>query len=371
METGVFLKKIIIYSEVSWNFLEQRHHHLARYAASAGWSVEFVSRVYSRFPSFKDIFYRFFRFKIKTVKNSFNTKNIPQNIVLRRSLFLPSTTVLSSMFNLIIWFILERKRQRNTIVYSFIDNPYIVGNGSKYSLFKTSVFDIIHNWWSFPWNAKSHIRLVGKCLTCYEKIVTDSPHISAKLEKEQCFHMLMLPGVTYDWLHCSSESLVPKALFFGNLRRNSDLNLVKIVSKCLGLDIIGLVDPSVTNEIGRAKYLGNFNGEAIFQVIKNYNILLLPYNNSDFSKTIAPAKYFEALATGSLVITCADMSHLPGFHDFIFKVNIGSRNLKEQLSERLISHRRIRDDQISFAKKNLWNHRFELLFADLIENNNE
>ena len=65
------------------------------------------------------------------------------------------------------------------------------------------------------------------------------------------------------------------------------------------------------------------------------------------------------------------MSHLPGFHDFIFKVNIGSRNLKEQLSERLISHRRIRDDQISFAKKNLWNHRFELLFADLIENNNE
>lgn len=359
------MKKIIIYSEISWDFLDQRHHHLARYAANAGWSVEFVSRVVSRFPSCQDFIYRIFGSSIKTSSHLSEGKNIPPNITMRRSFYLPSTTFLSSMFNFILWFLWERKKQNGAVVYSFIDNPYLVGNGSKFKLYKTSVFDIIHNWWAFPWNAKSHKVLVNKCLTSYSKIITDSPSVAAKLVKMQCEHALMLPGATPDWLNCGSDSLHPKALFFGNLRRNSDLSLVKQVTKCVGLDIIGLVDPSVVAEIGQPSYLGKFDGSAMFSVVKNYNILLLPYNGSEFSSTIAPAKYFEALATGSLVVTCADMSHLPGFDDFVFKVDLDANDLKEKLVERLIFQRRFRHLQVSFAKENLWEQRFESLFKTL------
>jgi hypothetical protein len=359
------LKKIIIYSEISWNFLDQRHHHLARYAANAGWSVEFVSRVVSRFPSFEDLIYRTLGSRNKMPGHLSSGKDIPPNVMLRRSFFLPSTTVLSSSFNFVVWFLWERKKQKSAVVYSFIDNPNLIGNGSKFKLYETSVFDIIHNWWAFPWDTKSHKVLVSKCLTCYEKIVTDSPSVAAKLLEIQREHLLMLPGVTPDWLRCGSDSLDSKPLFFGNLRKNSDLDLVKKIDQCVGLDIIGIIDPSIVNEIGQPSFLGKFDGSAMFSVIKNYNILLLPYNNSEFSSTIAPAKYFEALATGSLVVTCADMSHLPGFDDFVFKVNCDAQNLKEQLVERLISQRRFRDLQISFAEKNLWEQRFQLLFGTL------
>lgn len=359
------MKKIIIYSEISWDFLDQRHHHLARYAANTGWSVEFVSRVVSRFPSYKDLFYTIFNSSKKISSPLSKEKNIPPNIIIRRSFFLPSTTFLSSMFNFIVWFFWERRKQNGALVYSFIDNPYLVGNGSKFKSYETSVFDIIHNWWAFPWNAKSHKTLVKKCLTCFCKIVTDSPSVAAKLEKMKYEHLLMLPGTTPDWLNCGSDSLEPKVLFFGNLRRNSDLDLVKKTSQCTGLDIIGIIDPSVIDEIGDSCYLGRFNGSDMFNLIKNYNILLLPYNNSQFSSTIAPAKYFEALATGSLVVTCADMSHLPGFDDFVYKVNLDAVDFKEKMVERLIIHRQFRDLQISFAKKNLWDHRFDLLFKNL------
>lgn len=359
------MKKIIIYSEISWDFLDQRHHHLARYAANAGWSVEFVSRVVSRFPSCQDFIYRIFGSSIKTSSHLSEGKNIPPNITMRRSFYLPSTTFLSSMFNFILWFLWERKKQNGALVYSFIDNPYLVGNGSKFKLYKTSVFDIIHNWWAFPWNTKSHEILVKKCLTCYEKIVTDSPSVAAKLAKMKCDHELMLPGATPDWLNCGSDSFDPKVLFFGNLRRNSDLDLVKKVTQYMGLDIIGIIDPSVVDEIGKPSYLGRFDGSAMFNVIKDYNILLLPYNNSQFSSSIAPAKYFEALATGSLVVTCADMSHLPGFDDFVYKVNLDADDLKKKLVERLTIQRQFRDLQMSFAKKNLWEQRFNLLFKNL------
>ena len=60
-------KSMLIYSEVTWDFLDQRHHKLARYAAKNGYHVEFIQRVTSRIPPMREI--------IKIIKTKFLSKN--------------------------------------------------------------------------------------------------------------------------------------------------------------------------------------------------------------------------------------------------------------------------------------------------------
>ena len=224
------LKKVIIYSEISWDFLEQRHHHLAKYLAGKDYQIEFVQRVVSRVPSAREIVTRLWKRRAELSTNPVS-KVIPRQLTIRSSLFLPPIIPLSGIYNWILWFFLERPRQRNAIVYSFVNNPYVIGGDYPISaLHNTSVFDIIHNWWEFPWHKQAHRALVNKNVRLFDKIVTDSPVIAERLFSLNISPHIMLPGVGAEWLNIASSSTKISPVFFGNLRSNSDLELVKRMS---------------------------------------------------------------------------------------------------------------------------------------------
>ena len=148
------MKKIIIYTEIDWNFLDQRHHHLARYFADLGYKVEFVERVYSRLPSPMMLL----RVLIKSIRKSNKDyiKPRPNGIALRKSLFLPDISIIFSIYNYLLWFFYERKKQEDAFIYSFVDNAFILGKKLvKFKKYNQSFFDIIHNWWEFPGIIKS------------------------------------------------------------------------------------------------------------------------------------------------------------------------------------------------------------------------
>lgn len=359
-------KKIIIYSEISWHFLEQRHHHLADYFAKRNYKVHFVQRVVSRVPSLKELFQVFIKL-IFGSKNNINVeKKVPSNVTLRRSLFLPVALPLSGLYNWLIWFILERKYQKKAIIYSFVNNHFLIGGNfpirAKHAL---SIFDIIHNWWEFPWHKKLHRTLVSRNIRAYDKIVTDSPAIAKKLNCMEIPHHTMLPGVGLEWLNTASSSSEVAPVFFGNLRSNSDVELIERVSEMYSTELLGLIDSSINGSIENASYLGEFNSADLVKQISKYNLILLPYDDGEFSKTIAPAKYFEALATGSLVVTRAEMDHLPGFDDYVIKLNDLSKASLDGLQDALIKQQYNRESQIEFAKQHLWEKRFSNLLEFL------
>jgi hypothetical protein len=362
----VKLKKVIIYSEISWSFLEQRHHHLARYLSEKDCQVEFVQRVVSRVPSVREMFGRLRKRRAESSTKHIS-KVIPRQLTIRSSLFLPPIIPLSGIYNWIVWFFLERPRQRNAIIYSFVNNPYVIGG--DYPIFaqhNTSVFDIIHNWWDFPWHKLAHRALVNKNVKLFDKIVTDSPVIAERLCSLNISPHVMLPGVGAEWLNIASSSTKISPVFFGNLRSNSDLELVKRMSAEHDTHLLGLIDETVAKSVGHARYLGEFSADELINEIPNYNLVLLPYDQCDFSKTIAPAKYFEALATGALVVTGADMSHLPGFNDFVFRVDSLSQKALDGLQEAIAAQSLNRQAQVAFAGQHLWKKRFEDLF-DFLE----
>ena len=325
-------KSMLIYSEVTWDFLDQRHHKLARYAAKNGYHVEFIQRVTSRIPPMREI--------IKIIKTKFLSKNskitfkeIPNNIELRRSYFLPTNFILGSLFNWFVWFFLERPRQEDSIIYSFVNNPQIIGGKFPFlAKHSKSFFDVIHNWWDYPWYSKKLKNSVDDNLKLFDEIITDSLLISSRLEKKNIVPYLMLPGVESSWIGIGSKSDKICPVFFGNLRANSDLSLLDFVNKEYGLDIFGCIDETISNNKFTHNFKGQFGYEDLIEKLKNYNLILLPYNEDRFSKTISPAKYFEALATGALVITCSDLDHLPGFDQFILKVDLKSNDINMKIN---------------------------------------
>ena len=359
------MKSILIYSEISWNFLDQRHHHLARYAALNGYRVEFIQRVVSRTPSLKELLNLLKqRYIIKS--NKVIEKEVPCGIHVRNSWFLPPSSFLPNVYNWILWFLFERPRQANAIIYSFVNNPQILGG--KYPFLakhSKSVFDVIHNWWEFPWYNEAQKRKVDANLKLFDKVVTDSPIIAARLGESGVLNHLMMPGLAQDWLNISSSNLNIRPVFFGNLRSNSDLDLVDKMALKFGLDLMGLIDKSAAHATRNARYIGAFSVFELVGKVSEYNAILLPYDNGEFSKTIAPAKYFEALATGALVVTRAEMKHLPGFDEYIVKLNDLSEASLEGLKDALVKQQSNRGSQIEFAKQHLWEKRFSNLFEFL------
>lgn len=360
------MDKIIIYSEISWDFLDQRHHHLARYFAEKGYSVEFVQRVVGRIPSFQRLislcFFNFSGlFSNIEDKSNFN-KSIPNNVELRKSWFLPHTFKIFSFYNYLVWWFVEKPRQVDSIIYSFVDNPYIIGKElSHLGKSKKSIFDIIHNWWDFPWNTEIHKKHANFCVAKFDYVVTDSQKIVDKLLHQNIEAHLMLPGISKPWLHCTIFPTFSKVkpVFFGNLRTNSDIAFINTIADIFGIDLYGIIDPDVQTMLSDSvNFCGRVDAELLPTFISKYNVVVLPYNNTEFSSSISPAKFYESLASGCSVITRADFSHVAGFEQFC--IHFTSLEDVVNLNDKLLNRKEIEEQQ-SFAAKQTWPKRFDAL----------
>jgi len=367
------MEKIFIFSEISWSFLDQRHHILARHFASQNFKVIFVERVVSRIPSAIELT-RLFYTKVRSLfeKRKKERKAIPKNILLKRSFFLPSTNGLFNVWNFFYWKFCWEKKQSNCLVYSFVDNPFVFGNqADSESNGRIGCFDIIHNWWYLPWDTIVHKKNANRCLGIVSKVVTDSPLILSDIEKKLASKKmhLMLPAVGADWLNpepylWDDSSLDRKKFtvtFFGNLRHNSDLELINyfVESKNFNVHIFGLIDKSINLNVKQLKFHGAHSTATVSKFCHRSDIILLPYKDDKFSSSIAPAKYFESLATGALVISRAKLKHLPGWDKYIFIVNDLKINLNE--IEKALANSKKRAEQIKFAKSHDWDSRMKLL----------
>lgn len=364
------IKKIIIYAEITWNFLDQRHHHLARYFAKKGYSVTFVERVISRVPKLSEIKKRIFY-----QKNQFHKKTIPDNIRVVRSYFLPCTNRIFNLWNKVYWSLVWRNKQKNSLVYSFLDNPYLIGNipDSKLSD-RISIFDVIHNWEEFPWDGEIHKINYNKCLNVYSKIVVDSPKINNDLLIKGVSSHLMMPGVSSAWFNKKTilvNAKRPRVIFFGNLRLNSDVQLVKYFNKnkLFEFHFFGVIESTVDLEIPAKSNHGAQSAEVVADFINISDVVLLPYMNNSFSSTIAPAKYFECLATGALIISRSKLNHLPGWNEYVSSVNLLS-NVSDEVKNLLLEHKKTSKSQVDYAMHNSWDVRFFNLLKYIFENDN-
>lgn len=356
--------KYIICAEISYSFLRQRHQIFAD-LLSKTFKVEFIERIPSRLPS--DILKRIIRKTLKIRPSTTSFQSPPDEVKVCRSYLLPDINLLFRLYNKYRAGKILKNANKGDIVHLFANNATFASQAKVANCFL--VFDIIHNWWSFPYHTKKQNLNLKKIIAIADLIVSDSKatlELAQNMSYQRTTKFLFLPpGVDPLWLH--SPKKAPKfrspnyeLAFFGNLRANSDLNIFDKLARSedTNLTIYGLLDPSLQKkclEGLRKHYLGQFEMDSLIEKVRNADAVLLPYDKSSLSKTIFPAKYFEVMALGKPIISDSKMIHLPLWSEVIWEsddlIRLGWENL-------LHKHYQTRAaKQITLATQNTWEER--------------
>lgn len=358
-----------IFAEISFSFLKQRHQILAG-LLKEDFTVHFLERVPSRVPDklAKRAWRHFLPREDKPASNVFRDDAC---IRVRPSYMAPSTNYLFNWYNekRVRW--LLRHAKPGDIVHLFANSPSVakVARAKKCIV----VFDIVHNWWSFPYHNTIQRRNIRKVLNLSHLVVSDSQKtlLLAKQERSKGDKLFLFlpPGVADIWFsnrikNNDRESSVYKASFFGNLRANSDLEVLRELSSIdrTKIEILGLLDQSLPSDDYKwlnKFYGGNYNVSDLVSKLETADAILLPYDRSAFSSSIFPAKYFEAMALGKPIISNSQMEHLPMWNKFIWTSDELKRLGWENLCRQHYKHRHLK--QVQFARENSWNSRVQTL----------
>ena len=322
--------KILIVSEVGWGFLRQRHHEVALHFASKGWEVTFIGPTLFRIPKIKRIVHKV----INSIQSGGSNKNIvaervkietPENLRVKKSFIIPNRFF--KYWN-IVYSKYILKTSNFNLIYSF--TPSVTEIICEKKTWERLVFDIIHNWWNIPFKPTNFDDNFEFLLQEAGAIVTDSSDIFKRLDRAQYSKQkhLMLPGVNlpknYAVKPRTKDENILKFLFFGNLRQNSDIELLNKLASIenVSMTVIGMIDASIINQLSKeTEYRGSMIQEEIFNISAEFDGLLLPYKQDAFSTTISPAKFYECLVMDRLIITRSDLRIFEGYEDYILKLN--------------------------------------------------
>lgn len=357
-------RKYYIISEIRFAFLKQRHQIFAE-LLSDDYQVIFIERVPSRIPF--NLFSRLWSAAIGAMGSSSIEKNSKQNIQIVSSKMLPH---LNSIFRVINkWrarFLLRQARQGD-VVHIMTNAPAFAIEAEKIGC--KVVVDIIHNWWEFPYHKSTQIKNIVKTIEHADLVLSDSEHtlskaVSVLIEKNRKPLSLFLPpGVqrtncATDLTHKYTGTL--NVVFFGNLRMNSDLDLITRLLRMpnISLTFFGLLDASLPKDFREevaVLYRGSLSHEELFPELLKYDAVLLPYDQTGFSQTIFPAKYYETLALGKPIISNSKLTHLPFWDELIWTSNdIESLGIKELLQQHYFCRA---GKQVEVALSNSWESR--------------
>jgi len=314
-----------------------------------------------RYPTINDIV------KYRNKPNQI-TKQIPDNIVLKKSLFLPPGSLFSKLYNSFIFYMnVEKYITQNSIVYFFIPHLDIIKRIKKIQLIKKidviKIFDIIHNWWEIPWRRDKNKFFAEYVIKYSDIVITDSELLFNKLKTSLYNLSLILPGFDEKiWGSRKTKKIVNKdelkGVFFGNLRNNNDIELINGLSKIknVKIDAYGLIN--VNNLDYKVSYKGQLVNKELAKKIIEYDFILLPYDKSSFSNSISPAKYFESLRTGLPIISNSRLS-VKGWNDYTYKI---STYTYDEIKKIVLGHNRTKkENQILFSMQHTWTNRYNIL----------
>jgi hypothetical protein len=356
-------KQYFLAAEIAYRFLRQRHQIFAE-LLSPDFEVKFIERVPSRFPP--DIIWRGLRNFTKGLSRaSIPTRGHSPGVEAVFSYMLPSINSAFDLYNQFRASHLLNQARKGDVFHLFANSPVIAEEAKKRGCLV--IFDIIHNWWNFPYHQKIQLENVRKNLFLADIILSDSPltlELAKKdLGKVQKRMKLINPGVEEFWFIDKPKFRLSERVhivFFGNLRANSDVSLILklLQTKHISVTLFGLLDSSLKKcdlKVLSKFYKGQLPAPVLAEQVRSFDMVLLPYDRSAFSNTIFPAKYYEVLALGKPVISDSAMLHLPGWSDFIWTSEdleiYGPADLiSKHYSERYTA-------QVDLARRNRWDHR--------------
>jgi glycosyltransferase involved in cell wall biosynthesis len=365
---------VVVISSVHWHFNWQRHHDISSRLAARGYEVIFLEPLPKRWPGWSQARRILGRLSGRSTISGGGRQQEVTGVELVSPLLLPDVGRSSRAINRALFVPLLARRLKTRIE----SRPLIVLDylpiSSSVALLRSlepdlAVYDCVWDWSSDPHAAAETIREEA-LLAEVDLVMTDSPYLFDKMKSVHSRVRRILPAVdlsVFGPLDSSGPAEVgsPFCGYFGQIGANIDFDLMRSLSHKFRLRLIGPVEGSLEGLGSRSEVLGSVPREHLPGLLRDIDVLVLPYKKEGHTRGVIPAKTFECLATGKPTVAIG----LPSLteYDELFHLCETEEEFLEAVSRAAADQPELRERRVRMARENSWEQRIEEVEQVLLE----
>ncbi|RCK74564.1 MAG: Glycosyltransferase [Ignavibacteriae bacterium] len=372
---------IFFFSDVSWEGLYQRPHHIAKRLSKNNIVIWIEPLTFSHKPNFK----------LKHIENNLYTITIPAIPYNARNKILKRLTLTLSSLN--IFRLLIQKTQIKFINKIFFELKIKINDEYIFFFENYQLSDVITNFkptliiYDYIDNALGFTKLPKHVIETWNKLIKNSNFIFAtsnylinqiqKYRKNDIY--LVTNGVEYEFFSSYQTSTNPTDLpvekkivgYIGAIYPWLDYDLIEYLCSNLpdiNFTFIGKTHPDIKPYLENLQkhknffYLGFKNYSIIPSYLSKFSVGIIPFKRTELTEGVNPVKLFEYSAMGIPTVCTNFSDDLEEYKNLIFisstkedfVQNILSAIRKSTESEFIIKLK-------NFAKQNDWDEKYQTI----------
>lgn len=295
------MKNLLILSNIEWNFLKQRHQHLAL-GLKDKYNVIFVESLVKRNPGFRDIS-RIFRRIFSTQKKSYAEIKIITPVIL------PSTFKVYRILNRLYFSRRLTKKIKSamiggsTVLWNYLPSQTVI-DLIDFIHPEAIVYDCVSNFAALDDMPRDTSKLEQEIVHKSNMVVVDCDFLYEKHRQSARRIELIGPGVDFIKFNMPYDAVkgIRNLGYFGVVDKRLNLEILHALKKAgYNIDLIGPVrlDRKLLTGINLIPEVPHAD---LPRALQKYDGYLLPYVHNELTKGVIPAKTFECFATGKPVI---------------------------------------------------------------------
>jgi glycosyltransferase involved in cell wall biosynthesis len=365
---------VVIISSVHWHFPWHRHHDIAVGLAEKGYQVIFVEPFPKRWPYASELGRIWGRLiGVSRIAGTCLQDEVP-GVVLRSPRILPDVGRLAQWINrrLLLPGILNRLTSndwpRPLIVLNYLPIPASLyfQRGLAPDL---AIYDCVWDWSNDPYSHNMPL-VEDELLQEVDLVFADSPYLVSKMEARHPRVVQILPAVHYELFEISRQPIEvaggrrPLCAYFGNLGVNIDIDLLREVSHRYPLRLIGPSRGKLSGFSADTEFLGPVPHGRVPELLRDADVLLLPYRRAAHTPAVIPAKTFECLATGKPTVVIG-LPSLQQYRDMFYICETHDEFI-QTIAQVMQENPSLRERRLQCAKDNDWLRRISQLEDNMI-----
>jgi glycosyltransferase involved in cell wall biosynthesis len=357
---------VVVISSVHWHFNWQRHHDIASRLAARDYEVVFVEPLPKRWPGLGEARRVFGRLTGHSNVSGGGRQREVAGVELVSPLLLPDVGGLGRAVNWSIFVPLLARRLKRRMVR----RPLIVLDflpiSSSVALLRNldpdlAVYDCVWDWSSDPHSSPETIR-EEELLAEVDLVLTDSPYLFEKMKRAHPRVRRILPAVDlsiFGPLDSSDPTATDSPLcgYFGQIGANIDFDVMRLLSQRFRLRLIGPVEAPLDGFGASTEVLGSVPRERLPELLRDIDVLVLPYKREGHTRGVIPAKTFECLATGKPTVAIG-LASLSEYGDLFHLCETPEQFLRA-VGRAAVDPPALRERRIEAARANSWEKRIE------------
>lgn len=370
---------VVIISIVHWHFTWQSQHNIATGLAERGYRVRFVEPLPKRWPKANEIGRVWGRLVGNSEAAGSCYQPLAPGVELVSPRLLPDTGRIAQYINR--RYFVPGIARHILDIDGVAEDPLIVINylptSASLALMRAlepdaAFYHCVNDWTHDPYlNGDYEAELAGAA----DMVWADSSlnyrrtssmndnviHLSKGVDSELFARARKEP---------SPPPQQPLCAYFGSIRGNTDIDLLRKVSHQYRLRVIGPMSESLVGFSPTTELVGAVRHDRVPDLLRDADVLLLPYLRTPFNEGLMPAKLFECLATGKPAVV-SGLESLGEF-DKLFYICDSHDTFLNTITESLHEPPELRSARIECAEENSYSRRIseiEGYFNQTLEQN--